>query len=103
MPSELEAELQAVRRRLAKVQDHLHKQAVIVADARDFLERESTWPKPRRELEEALAKARDFDVPMLLTEWIHAERRAAELEREIAAATTPGQPVHHTTPTDRDL
>lgn len=82
MSGEQGSELQDLRHRLVKLRAHLDQQAVLVADARELLERESTWPRPRQQVEEELERAIRFDVPMLLTEIVRAERRIGELGQE---------------------
>jgi hypothetical protein len=76
-------DLRALRERLDKLR-RLHAEKTAVAEvAGELLSRERTFPRPRREVEEELRTAVEFDLPMLTNELGKTEREIAALERQL--------------------
>jgi hypothetical protein len=82
MPTDRGDDLQALRVRLAKIRG-LHAERTAVAEAAgELLSRERTFPHPRKQVEDELRVAVQFDLPMLEAEIGKAEREIAALERQ---------------------
>ena len=76
-------QLRALQARVEKIRRlHAERSAVAVA-ARELLAKDSTRPRPRREVEAELQTAEVFDLPMLAEELALAEQGIADLEKKL--------------------
>ncbi len=92
MPADPGADLRALRDRLEKIRRLQAERSAVAASARELLAKDSTWPRPRREVEAELQTAEVFDLPMLAEELALAEQGIANLEQELSYEDVPQRP-----------